>query len=71
MTDELAGGLEDSTEECAECVGRGWQGGALRTRDADGVSGTDVNAYKIPCPDCGGTGKRKRLRLNSQLSMRS
>jgi DnaJ-class molecular chaperone len=49
------------TVECSECAGRGWQGGALRTRDADGVGGIDVNAYKIPCPLCKGTGRVERV----------
>ena len=40
---------------CPECAGRGWIGGALRRRNADGTPFIDVNAYKIECRECGGT----------------
>lgn len=45
------------TKECEECAGRGWIGGALRGRDADGVSFVNAGAYKIVCPRCNGTGQ--------------
>ena len=59
--------LETDVTECEGCAGRGWIGGALRTRDTDGNLGLDVNAYKIMCSYCKGTGRSNCSYLTSEL----
>jgi hypothetical protein len=51
--------------ECKECAGRGWQGGPLKTFNAEGESVILTNEYKIPCPACGGTSTASAINDNS------